>query len=300
MKHDCVALKLIAIVSVIVTVMIACASVGYGEESETVSFGEFQFEDVFLHKGEEPVLTDDKYKSENISIEIRKFRQDNSDVFVADIYIKSLDMLQRVYGFDKWGYGSQAIGKMAERHSAVLAITGDDAHVLEKGIVYGNGQLLRKTINNSRELGIIFMDGTMEIMPGRDVKVKDLEALEKDIWHLFLFGPGLLDENGKAKTQFTSKVRQENPRAVIGYYEPGHYCFVQVDGRKTKSVIEDGKKNYGMTLAQLATLMEQLGCKAAYNLDGGRSSMMWFNGQVLNNPEKGGRKIGDIICIPEI
>ena len=43
-------------------------------------------------------------------------------------------------------------------------------------------------------------------------------------------------EDGKAKTTFTSDVKPKNPRSVIGYYEPGHYCFVQVDGRKTAAV----------------------------------------------------------------
>jgi hypothetical protein len=94
-------------------------------------------------------------------------------------------------------------------------------------------------------------------------------------------------------------VNPVNPRSVIGYYEPGHYCFVQVDGRGTKSKLEPGKKNKGLTLANLSKFMEELGCKAAYNLDGGKTSQLYFNGSVISTPENGGRKLGDIVLVRE-
>ena len=95
--------------------------------------------------------------------------------------------------------------------------------------------------------------------------------------------------------KFSGGVSPANPRAVIGYYEPGHYCLVQVDGRGTKSRFSG--KNSGMTLKQLADYMESLGCKKAYNLDGGQSALMWFNGQVISTPYKGGRAVGDIVYV---
>ena len=100
-------------------------------------------------------------------------------------------------------------------------------------------------------------------------------------------------------TKFNSDVNPVNPRSVIGYYEPGHYCFVQVDGRGTKSKLEPGKKNKGLTLQNLSIFMESLGCKAAYNLDGGKTSQMYFGGQVISTPENGGRKLGDIVLVRE-
>ena len=295
-------------IALLLSVLMTCACVQAETADETVSvtasvcdFSE-KWGDKFLEKGSEAVIDGYTYKSHDVSIEITTFRQNNSDVYVADIYVRDLSLLRRGYGYNKWGYGSQKLSKIAENNDAIIAITGDDGHVLNKGIVYGNGELLRKTSNQKRELGIIFTDGTMTIIPGRDKTINDIEALcselGKDIWHVFLFGPGILDEDGHAKTQFNSDVKVENPRSVIGYYEPGHYCLVQIDGRKTQSKLELGKKNYGMTLAQVSILMEQLGCAAAYNLDGGRSSMMWFNGEVITSPEGGGRKIGDIIYVP--
>ena len=46
--------------------------------------------------------------------------------------------------------------------------------------------------------------------------------------------------------------------------------------------------------------MEDLGCVSAYNLDGGQSSMMWFGGDLVSTPYRGGRRIGDIVLIKEL
>lgn len=48
--------------------------------------------------------------------------------------------------------------------------------------------------------------------------------------------------------------------------------------------------------------MQSLGVTTAYNLDGGGSSTLYFNGQVVNQPTTNGKKIqersvSDIVCI---
>ena len=127
------------------------------------------------------------------------------------------------------------------------------------------------------------------------------QAAEGLIWQTFVFGPALLDEKGKAFEDFSySDVRAANPRAVIGYFEPGHYCLVQIDGRGTQSVLEPEKTNKGMTLEQTAQLMESLGCKAAYNLDGGQSASMYFGSDIISTPYHNGRAVGDAIVICDV
>ena len=102
-------------------------------------------------------------------------------------------------------------------------------------------------------------------------------------------GAMLLDETGMHKENFNSAVDKANPRTAIGYFEPGHYCFVAVDGRNSESD--------GLTMQQLSLLMEKLGCKVAYNLDGGKTSIMVWNDQVANVPSAGGRKCSDAVMI---
>ena len=65
------------------------------------------------------------------------------------------------------------------------------------------------------------------------------------------------------------------------------------------SALEKGRRSTGLNLKELAALMEELGCKAAYNLDGGQSSVLWFNGRIFSTPYSGGRRIGDIVMITD-
>ena len=88
-------------------------------------------------------------------------------------------------------------------------------------------------------------------------------------------------------------IRQTHPRSAIGYYEPGHYCFVVVDGRQSGY-------SRGMTLPELARVFEDLGCSAAYNLDGGHSTFMTIGDQVVNRPYKPGHQIVDCLYFGEV
>jgi exopolysaccharide biosynthesis protein len=101
----------------------------------------------------------------------------------------------------------------------------------------------------------------------------------------------MLLKDGQPMETFNSKENPLNPRTAIGYYEPGHYCFVVVDGRQTDSK--------GMTTKDLSKLFYSLKCKAAFNLDGGQSAEMAFMGKLYNTPFGGGRAINDIVYIAD-
>lgn len=85
------------------------------------------------------------------------------------------------------------------------------------------------------------------------------------------------DEVGKAMAS--------NPRTAIGYLGDNHYVFVVADGRTSESE--------GLSLLELADFMQSLGVEQAYNLDGGGSSTMYYQGQVINNPTTNGSEIGE-------
>ena len=85
-----------------------------------------------------------------------------------------------------------------------------------------------------------------------------------------------------------------NPRTAIGILEPLHYVFVVSDGRTEESE--------GLTLYELAEFMQSIGAATAYNLDGGGSSTIYFNGEVINNPTTDGksireRSVSDIVYV---
>lgn len=254
------------------------------------------FEEKFLKEGETPMIKEMAYYSQDVVIEITAVRENRSDIYVADIYLRDVQLLRRGFGGGRWNGKQQRVEKIAQQEGAILALTGDNGHNFRKGIVFANGQRLRKT-NPGRQQCVIFADGEMRTYPSKEISMKVLEDTGKEVWQTFLFGPALLDAEGHAIPKFTSQVSVANPRAVIGYFEPGHYCLVQVDGRGAKSALESGRRSVGLTLKQLSQFMENLGCKAAYNLDGGQSALMWFNGRVLSTPYKNGRSVGDIVYI---
>ena len=276
---------------------------GQGIAEEVPPFGDFSevFADKFLPEGSDPVQEPLFYQSENIRIEITPIRQQKTDIYVADIYVRSTALFQRAFSQGKWKKPAEKVAVLAQQHQAVLAMTGDNGHNLATGWVVGNGVYWRQTKSVKRDMCILYRSGVMETIELQQVDndvIKE-KAANQEIWHTFLFGPALLDSEGKAKSTFNSTVNPANPRSAIGYYAPGHYCFVQVDGRGAPSKLEPGKKSTGLRLNELSQFMESLGCTAAYNLDGGQSSMLYFDGAILSSPYNNGRKTGDIVLIRE-
>ena len=73
-----------------------------------------------------------------------------------------------------------------------------------------------------------------------------------------------LDKEGKASKTFntSSYIKGYHPRTAIGYFSPGHYCFVVVDGRGLNSsnglLLDDLAKDFlnHLDVNQLTILME--------------------------------------------
>ena len=113
---------------------------------------------------------------------------------------------------------------------------------------------------------------------------------------IFSFGPALVTDGevSVADGDEVARSMASNPRTAIGQIGPLHYAFVVTDGRTEESA--------GLSLVQLADLMLDIGCETAYNLDGGGSSTMVFQGEVVNNPTTNGRtiterEVSDIVYI---
>ena len=102
-----------------------------------------------------------------------------------------------------------------------------------------------------------------------------------------LYYPGNHDYDiySTSQNEEVGRAMANNPRTAIGIIDDLHYILVVSDGRTNES--------QGLSLYELAQVMQQYGCKTAYNLDGGGSSTMYFNGQVINNPTTNGNRISE-------
>lgn len=236
----------------------------------------------------EVVQTDTSYVSKNLNVQIVTGRASGSNVFAADIYIRDISCLQTVFAKNTFGKGiNESVGKMASRVQGIVSVNGDYYGAHPSGIVLRNGILYRDKVDPERDVCALFWDGTMETYPADKF---DLQAtMQRGVYQIWCFGPALLNRDGEVLTSFNSNLTGNQPRAAIGYFEPGHYCFVVVDGRTQYSK--------GVGFSKLAELMKKLGCVQAYNLDGGRTAQLLCGGKTVNHASGGGRACSDIITV---
>lgn len=248
----------------------------------------------------DPQVGEDGYFSENLRITLHRVQETKNAYsgrtiayFLADIYIKDITSLRR--GYSKQGTfqkgGTQFIEKIARAYGAILTVSGDYSNPNKSGLVFTDGVLEHESRPYKRDLCVLYKDGTMEMYSPGEI---DKEAiLAKDPWQSWNFGPILLDENGDSAESFNlpDAIAGRNPRTVIGYYSPGHYCLLVVDGRQQGYSL-------GLSMKELAAFMADLGCKAAYNLDGGISAQIAYMGERINHPGKD-RNLRDVILLLE-
>ncbi len=258
-------------------------------------YGEFyvKYADKFT---DEPVATETSYTDPHVAVTVSKVAEGSGDrrvtYYVADIYVGSMEYFRTYLADNTYGKGLRAkLLAMDEETNAILALTGDYYGNHTKGVVIRNGVLYRAE-KSSMDICVLYYDGTMATMERTRFDAE--AAMAAGAWQAWTFGPGLLDEDGSPMASFntTDKLKERHPRSALGYYEPGHYCFVVVDGRDTGY-------SRGMDLIDLSYLFYTLGCKAAYNLDGGQSAMMSFDDALVNQPYDGGRMISDCLYIGE-
>ncbi len=253
----------------------------------------------FPGKFSETKILDDEartYKSSTIDISIKVYNEKNTYskrivYYVADIYVADVTSIRTAAARGDFGMRyERRVREIASDAGAILAIDGDTYTHVEKSFVIRNGVLYRDTPIKDTDICILYRDGTMETKKWGTFTAQ--EVIASDPWQVWGFGPALLDEEGHA-ISIEHKLSGHNPRAAIGYYEPGHYCFVIVDGQRGKK--DSGSD--GIRLSALSQLMADLGCKVAYNLDGGDSAQMYWNGKIINKTKNESRVISDIIYI---
>ena len=242
-----------------------------------------------------PVLTDNTYSDNGISISISEERIGDTTVYVADVQLSSANSLKTALAENAYGRNiTDTTSAIAESVNAVLAINGDYYGVQQSGYVIRNGVLYRSKAKKGAEDLVIYKDGSFAIIQESEITAQEL--LENGAWNVLSFGPALI-ENGELAVSVNDEVgraKADNPRTAIAVIDELHYLFVVSDGRTSESK--------GLSLYELASYLQAKGAQIAYNLDGGGSSTMVFNGEVVNNPTSGGerikeRSVSDIVYI---
>lgn len=231
-----------------------------------------------------PISTDTEYHDDQIDIVLTTMRVENTTVYVADVQIADISLLKTALAGNTYARNlTETTSVQAANAGAILAINGDYYGAQERGYVLRNGVLYRASAQSVTDALVIGADGNFRIINEGETSADTL--VREGAWQVLTFGPALI--NGGQVTVSSSdevgRAMTSNPRTAIGQISEGHYLLVVSDGRT--------KESTGLSLRQLAELMQSLGAQIAYNLDGGGSSTMVFQGRVVNSPTTNGRSI---------
>lgn len=241
------------------------------------------------------ISNDNYYKDDNIEITLSTIRKYDTTIYIADVIVSDASYLKTAFANNSYGKNiTDSTSSIAESNNAIIAINGDYYGVQTKGYVLKNYKSYRSTANSNKEDLIIYGDGTFDIINESDVTMEEL--LNKNVKEVLSFGPALIYncEISVSENDEVGKAMASNPRTAIGIIDDLHYVLVVSDGRTSESE--------GLSLYELADVMKDYNLKILYNLDGGGSSTMYFNGKVINNPTTSGnrikeRSVSDIVYI---
>lgn len=175
-----------------------------------------------------------------------------------------------------FGARGYAVSEMVEEFDAVAGINaggfedpngmGDGS--LPNSMVVFEGTVYRAGAGTAR--GFVGLDGNHILHVGNLTK-EDVE--EQDIQYGVCFGPVLIANGEVALAEGSTSGL--NPRTAIGQRSDGAILMLVIDGRQAISL--------GATLWDLVEIFERYGAVNACNLDGGSSSLMWYQGDYINN-----------------
>ena len=250
----------------------------------------------------EAVTTATTYQSDTASISISTVvtgsGSDTVTYYVADVQLTDATALRSAFAQNSFGENIvENPSAIAQDNGAVFAINGDYYGFRDSGIIIRNGVIYR---DSGARTGLAFyLDGHVEVYDETATTAQEL--LDADVWNTLSFGPAIIAdgepvdgiESVEVDTNFGNhSIQGDQPRTAVGVIDDNHLVFVVVDGRSPGY-------SKGVTLTGLADIMLGLGATTAYNLDGGGSSTMYFNGSLVNNPLGTGTERGtsDILYI---
>ncbi|MBQ3705870.1 MAG: phosphodiester glycosidase family protein [Clostridia bacterium] len=196
-----------------------------------------------------------------------------------------------------------SVSGMARNNHAVVAINGDNfVDKPEKTTFeYRMGQKIRSKTNKTKDMLIIDENGDFHLILAQEKKAQTaaLEAVaaEHDIVNAYTFGPALVidGEECQVSSEYGYNPNGREPRAALGQIGRLSYVLAIAEGRGSSS---------GVTQQELAHFMAELECRQAFNLDGGNSAEMVFNGvKYKGMPGGDERGLSDILyfatAVPE-
>ena len=244
------------------------------------------------------LFTEAGYEDDSIRVQMET-REEGSVIYrIAWVEVASPTQLRTATAGKLTSEKTALVKSMAVKNNAVVALNGDyfANNPTKTSFEYRMGQKIRAKGNKTKDILIIDENGDFHTF----VKSQGAVDFEKETGHqivnAFTFGPALVQEGNvlKMDTGYGYNPNGREPRAAIGQLAELSYVLVVAEGRG---------ESVGVTHQELADFMGTLNCVEAYNLDGGGTAAMVYNGEYFNRLGGSERATSDIIyfatAVPE-
>ena len=212
---------------------------------------------------------------------IERYDIDGGDKFKGYLLIVKDPTRVKVGHSSKLGKEGQTLSQISEDNDAVAGINaGGFANGIDtgtggqpEGIILKDGNVVFKGIDENHKTDIIAInkDGRLIIGKYSLNELNELGAKEA-----VTFGPTLV-VNGKPTIKNGNGGWGVAPRTAIGQRSDGSIMLLVIDGRQLFGSV-------GASLKEVQDLMIEYGAVNVANLDGGKSTTMYYEGEVINTP----------------
>ena len=215
------------------------------------------------------------YEDASISLTLETQTQEGVVWRIAYVTISDPSQLRTATAGKPGSTRVALISSMAEKFNAVVAINANYmANDPEKtSFEYRMGEKVRTIYNKVKDLLITDENGDFHVfVQSREEEVQAFLSAGHTIINAFTFGPALIKDSVLLDLDPNYGYAQHylNPRMAIGQLDKLSYVIVLAEGRTPTS--------QGVTHIDLADFMYALGCRQAFNFDGGNSATFIFNG----------------------
>lgn len=244
------------------------------------------------------------YFDPTIQVQIFEDRAFRTPILYAHVTISHPSQLRTAPAVSFKNSATDLGARIARRYNAVIAINGDfflfdsKSYAVRQGVPYRNRPTGEDVliIDDLGDFHPLFAPQTPDEI---NAAVDALHEQGREVVNAFTFGPVLV-HNGKKLPVSGTKYFNVAPavnaqRVALVQLGALDYLIVSTQG-------PEDKNSKGMTIPEMADYVEELGyrfsqkgCLTAYNLDGGSTNTLYFNGRKINSPGGKTRDIADII-----
>ena len=239
-------------------------------------------------------VSDTVYQDPTLKVVVTSGYHNGVQYWIADIEIADASQLRTAAAESFDSRGSELGSVLAGRMNAVLAVDGDYyCYTADTPVIIRQGVTFRNRLRKKPGQDVLVIDEDGDFHGIQDAKEGDIgeEIDGKKIINAFHFGPLLVNGGAIRRNKGNPRVKSDQPCQRVAIAQTGHLKYrVIVTGPNVRGSKAFRFEDWRKFVAGMSDI------EVAYNLDGGDSAVLVFNGVKINDPENTNeRPLADII-----